>query len=91
MSTFLGFLDEIENVSVDRFTHQNFRSKAFFLSHCHMDHMNGLNEINSKVQLPGPLYLSEISKIIVQRRYPTIKNLVVLKIGGKQTNIMMHL
>lgn len=82
MSTFSGFLEEIKNVSIDRFTQLNFRSKAFFLSHCHTDHMIGLNEINSEVQLPGSLYLSEISKIIVQRRYPDVKNFVVLKIGG---------
>ncbi|XP_055315126.1 protein artemis-like isoform X1 [Sitodiplosis mosellana] len=81
MSTFSGFLDEIEYVSIDRFTQLNFRSKAFFLSHCHTDHMIGLNEINSEVQLPGSLYLSEISKVIVQRRYPAVKNLVILKIG----------
>lgn len=78
MSTFSGFLDEIKNVSIDRFTQLNFQSKAFFLSHCHTDHMIGLNKINSENQLP--LYLSEISKI--QRRYPAIKNFVVLKIGG---------
>lgn len=82
MSTFFGFLDEIENVSIDRFTELNFRSKAFFLSHCHMDHMIGLNEIDADVQLPGPLYLSEISKIIIQRRYPAAKNLISLKTGG---------
>lgn len=84
MSTFSGFLDEIENVSIDRFTPVNFRSKAFFLSHCHTDHMIGLNEINAEIQLPGSLYLSEISKVIVQRRYPYVKNLVVLKTGGEK-------
>lgn len=82
MSTFSGFLDEIEHVSVDRFTEPNFRSTAFFLSHCHLDHMVGLNVINEELQLPGPLYLSEISKIIIQRRYPAIKNLIALKTGG---------
>lgn len=91
MSTFSGFLEEIENVSVDRFTQLNFRSKAFFLSHCHTDHMIGLNEINTEVQLPGPLYLSEISKIIVQRRYPAIKNLVILKTGGMYDLIIVPL
>lgn len=82
MSTFSGFLEEIENVSVDRFTTINFKSRAFFLSHCHMDHMIGLNEINSENELPGRLYLSEISQVIVNRRYPAIKNLHVLKVGG---------
>lgn len=83
MSTFSGFLDEIENVSIDRFTQANFVSGAFFLSHCHMDHMIGLKEINPENELPGPLYLSEISQVIVNRRYPAVKNLVTLKVGGK--------
>lgn len=87
MSTFSGFLDEIKNVSIDRFTQLNFQSKAFFLSHCHTDHMIGLNKINSDMQLPGPLYLSEISKIIIQRRYPAIKNFVVLKTGGNSSKV----
>lgn len=88
MSTFLGFLDGIdENVSVDRFTEFNLRSKVFFLSHCHMDHMVGLNDITPESPLPGPLYLSEVSQIIIQRRYPAITNLIPLKLGGKQNGI----
>lgn len=83
MSTFSGFLDGIENVSIDRFTEFNLRSKVFFLSHCHMDHMIGLNDITPESPLSGPLYLSEVSQIIIQRRYPAIKNLIPLKLGGK--------
>lgn len=83
MSTFDGFLDEIENVSIDRFTEENFKSKLFFLSHCHTDHMIGLKDVHEDNELPGPLYLSEISSVIVRRLYPAIKNLVVLNIGGK--------
>lgn len=83
MSTFSGFLDGIEHVSVDRFTELNLQSKVFFLSHCHMDHMIGLNKITSELELPGPLYLSEVSKVIVRRKYPAIKNMIPLKSGGK--------
>lgn len=86
MSTFSGFLDGIEYVSIDRFTEFNWKSKIFFLSHCHMDHMIGLNNITPELQLPGPLYLSEVSSIIIRRRYPAIKNLVSLKLGGKHNN-----
>lgn len=86
MSTFSGFLDGIENVSVDRFTEFNWQSKVFFLSHCHMDHMIGLNTITPELQLPGPLYLSEISQVIVRRRYPAIKDLIPLKLGGEPNN-----
>lgn len=83
MSTFSGFLDGIEHVSVDRFTQFNFRSKVFFLSHCHMDHMIGLKDVTPENQLPGPLYLTEVSQIIIQRRYPAIKDMIPLKLGGK--------
>lgn len=83
MSTFSGFLDGIENVSVDRFTESNWQSNVFFLSHCHMDHMVGLNTITPDQQLPGPLYLSEVSQIIIRRRYPAIKDLIPLRLGGK--------
>lgn len=86
MSTFSGFLHGIENVSVDRFTEFNLQSKVFFLSHCHMDHMIGLNDITPESPLPGPLYLSEVSQIIIQRRYPAIKDLIPLKLGGKLYN-----
>lgn len=92
MSTFSGFLDGIDdNVSVDRFTEFNLRSKVFFLSHCHMDHMIGLNDITPEAPLPGPLYLSEVSQIIIQRRYPAIKNMIPLKLGGKLKTLFIHL
>lgn len=48
-----------------------------------MDHMIGLNEISPEFGLPGPLYSSEISKVIVQRKYPAIKNIIPLKTGGE--------
>jgi len=36
MSTFPGFIEEIDGISVDRFLEENAeRSTAFFLSHCH--------------------------------------------------------
>ena len=35
MSTFRGPLDEIENVSVDRFDKENLKSTVYFLSHHH--------------------------------------------------------
>lgn len=83
MSTFSGFLDEIDHISIDRFIEENFHSKIFFLSHCHMDHMEGLSKIDAENELPGPLYLSHVSMVIIQRKYPSIKNLIPLKVGGK--------
>lgn len=82
MSTFDGFIEGFEFVAVDRFVQQNRDAKAFFLSHCHYDHMTGLSEINERNPLPGPLYLSEVSSLFVNKRFPAIQRLQVLKIGG---------
>ncbi|OQV24346.1 putative Protein artemis [Hypsibius exemplaris] len=41
MSVFNGIISEYPGISVDNFTGQNLRSSIFFLSHCHLDHMNG--------------------------------------------------
>lgn len=67
MSTFSGVIKEIDGISVDNFLSFNLESKAFFLSHCHLDHMKGLWK-----GFAGPLYLSETSAVIVRRMYPKI-------------------
>lgn len=82
MSTFDGFIDGFDCLSVDRFLERNFDAKVFFLSHCHTDHMQGLIEIREKNALPGPLYLSEISSVIIKKIFPAINQLIVLQIGG---------
>lgn len=81
MSTFEGIMDEFPSLSVDRFDNGNLNSQTFFLSHCHADHMVGLNNPEG---LPGPLYLSPISAIIIQKTFPQIKDVVVLKENGKK-------
>lgn len=75
MSTFSGIVDEFPLVSVDRFDGNNLSSKIFFLSHCHVDHMCGLENPEG---LPGPLYLSSISAVIIRKQFAQIKSLVVL-------------
>lgn len=82
MSTFSGFLSEINGISIDKFTDLNRISKVFFLSHCHTDHMKGLSD-----DLVGPVYLSEISAVIVRRLYPKIQ-LKTLSIGRKFLHAM---
>lgn len=79
MSTFGGLIEEIAKISIDKFDGPNLNSKLFFLSHCHTDHMVGL--FDAKNDLPGPLYLSEVSAVFVQRKFPHLKNLKTLKIG----------
>ena len=43
MSCFLGKLKEFKAISLDRFDGDNLRSTMYFLSHCHADHMVGLD------------------------------------------------
>ena len=68
MSTFPGPIEEIPGVSVDRFENkENVNASVYFLSHCHSDHMKGLD--NSFIQNLNKnnkfLYCSEISKAIL--------------------------
>ena len=44
MSEFAGPITEFSSVSIDRFNNENLKSTVYFLSHCHSDHMVGLNE-----------------------------------------------
>ena len=44
MSEFAGPISELSGVSIDRFNRENLKSTVYFLSHCHTDHMVGLNE-----------------------------------------------
>lgn len=75
MSTFLGLIHNIPGISIDRFDGNNLQSKCFFLSHCHTDHMHGLMKQND---LPGPLYLSSVSAVIVRSLYPNISHIIGL-------------
>ncbi|XP_075713495.1 protein artemis isoform X2 [Rhinoderma darwinii] len=42
MSSFQGRMKEYPSISIDRFDRENLSAKAYFLSHCHKDHMKGL-------------------------------------------------
>lgn len=83
MSTFNGRFRSIPGISADRFDGLNRQSTVFFLSHCHTDHMIGLNHPD---ELPGPLYLSHVSALIVKQLFTADhfrKSCVVLEIGRK--------
>ncbi|KAF2898502.1 hypothetical protein ILUMI_07673 [Ignelater luminosus] len=77
MSTFDGKIEEIPEISVDRFDGENINSTVFFLSHCHADHMRGLDDWsfhNSLVCRPDVfLYASPISIRILRGLYPSIE------------------
>ncbi|XP_059622714.1 protein artemis-like [Phlebotomus argentipes] len=78
MSTFPGPLSEFPGVSVDRFDGENRASSVFFLSHCHTDHMYGLEDLQG---LPGPLFVSEISTVILRRKFSHLTDVRTLEIG----------
>ena len=44
MSEFAGPIFEFFEVSIDRFNGDNLKPTVYFFSHCHTDHMVGLNE-----------------------------------------------
>ncbi|XP_068611332.1 protein artemis [Brachionichthys hirsutus] len=43
MSSFAGRMKEYPTISLDRFDRENLHARAYFLSHCHKDHMKGLS------------------------------------------------
>ncbi|XP_058798071.1 protein artemis isoform X3 [Phymastichus coffea] len=71
MSTFLGLIEEIPGISIDCFNGKNSNSSAFFLSHCHQDHMKGLcyEFFDSLKKNNNYLYCSHISKVILQNYF----------------------
>ncbi|KAG5867643.1 hypothetical protein JTB14_006719 [Gonioctena quinquepunctata] len=74
MSTFSGKIQEIPHISVDRFDGENVGSEAYFLSHCHSDHMVGLTSYFAEqmVKTRKYLYASEISCVILKKMFPKI-------------------
>uniref|UniRef100_A0A8C2ZLL9 Protein artemis n=1 Tax=Cyclopterus lumpus TaxID=8103 RepID=A0A8C2ZLL9_CYCLU len=66
MSSFAGRMKEYPTVSLDRFDRENLHSRAYFLSHCHKDHMKGLKGLLLKRKLQSSrtvrLYCSFVTK-----------------------------
>ncbi|XP_015587953.1 protein artemis isoform X2 [Cephus cinctus] len=81
MSTFLGFIEEIPGISVDRFNNKNKESSVFFLSHCHSDHTRGLcYSFWNMLQDRGLfLYCSPISKTILESQFLDVKGINVIQ------------
>ncbi|XP_042191223.1 LOW QUALITY PROTEIN: protein artemis [Callorhinchus milii] len=75
MSSFVGRMKEYESVSIDRFDRENLLAKAYFLSHCHKDHMMGLRAPPLKRRLECSLklrlYCSPVTKelLLTNRKY----------------------
>ncbi|XP_058719669.1 protein artemis-like isoform X1 [Poecile atricapillus] len=83
MSRFGGRTREYPAVSIDRFDRDNLRARAFFLSHCHKDHMKGLRGTTLKRRLEGSLkvklYCSPVTKelLLTNWKYKFWENHIV--------------
>ncbi|KAL2103019.1 hypothetical protein ACEWY4_002187 [Coilia grayii] len=66
MSSFPGRMKEYPTISLDRFDRENLHARAYFLSHCHKDHMKGLKgpllKRKLKFSLTVKLYCSYVTK-----------------------------
>ncbi|XP_053428468.1 protein artemis isoform X2 [Nycticebus coucang] len=66
MSSFGGQMAEYPTISIDRFDRENLKAHAYFLSHCHKDHMKGLRAPTLKRRLECSLkvylYCSPVTK-----------------------------
>ncbi|XP_004641834.1 protein artemis [Octodon degus] len=66
MSSFQGQMVEYPTISIDRFDRENLKARAYFLSHCHKDHMKGLRAPTLKRRLECSLkvhlYCSPVTK-----------------------------
>ncbi|KAI7791986.1 protein artemis [Triplophysa rosa] len=66
MSSFAGRMKEYPTISLDRFDRENLHARAYFLSHCHKDHMKGLKgpllKRKLKFSLTVKLYCSFVTK-----------------------------
>uniref|UniRef100_A0A8C5PI18 Protein artemis n=1 Tax=Leptobrachium leishanense TaxID=445787 RepID=A0A8C5PI18_9ANUR len=66
MSSFQGQMKEYPSISIDKFDKENLSARAFFLSHCHKDHMKGLRAPQLKRRLQCSLkvflYCSPVTK-----------------------------
>lgn len=64
MSTFEGIIEEIPGISVDNFENNNLQSSIFFLSHCHTDHMRGIDQFLQSLLVKNDIifYCSRITK-----------------------------
>lgn len=85
MSTFNGIISEIDGISVDRFDGDNLNSRIFFLSHCHEDHMKGLNKnMLEHLKKDSCIYVSPVSNVILKSRSPELSDYIkTIDVNGK--------
>ena len=88
MSIFSGKMHCYDFISIDQFEAENILSKLFFLSHCHQDHMKGLQSDNFKKLVKEntdiKVYMSRMSSriLLLDENYKFLnEHLVGLEVG----------
>lgn len=91
-SSFNGVIDEIPGISVDNFEKADaVQARAYFLSHCHSDHTQGLftrELIETLEKTQACLYMSEPTAAIIEDENNDerlLKYIKVLKLGKNFT------
>uniref|UniRef100_A0A8C8YSL1 Protein artemis n=1 Tax=Prolemur simus TaxID=1328070 RepID=A0A8C8YSL1_PROSS len=85
MSSFEGQMAEYPTISIDRFDRENLKARAYFLSHCHKDHMKGLRAPTLKRRLECSLkvclYCSPVTKelLLTSPKYKFWEKRIVLE------------
>ncbi|CAG9534321.1 unnamed protein product [Cercopithifilaria johnstoni] len=72
MNAFCGRFNECNWISIDQFGSDNLKSSAFFLSHCHSDHMQGLDSDQFYAIISGKFaafYCHKISKTLLSSEH----------------------
>jgi len=88
MSIFTGKMHCYNFISIDQFEAENLHSSLFFLSHCHQDHMKGLQSDSLKKKLSEnitlKIYMSRMSLklLLLNENYKFLNDhLVGLEVG----------
>ncbi|CAG4999906.1 unnamed protein product [Parnassius apollo] len=70
-SSFHGKIEEIPGISVDNFTGENAKSRAYFISHFHADHIQGIDDTRLLEHLKKTnvfIYTSKTTLTIMRHR-----------------------
>ena len=96
MSEFSGVFGSLPGVSCDRFTGVNLNSDQFFLSHCHTDHMMGLDCLiqtlkrRNAVKVNHRIYCSAISKTFLVKKFKGVDERFILALSPNEP-IMLNI
>ncbi|CAG4999918.1 unnamed protein product [Parnassius apollo] len=90
-SSFHGKISEIPGISVDNFTGKNATSRAYFLSHFHADHIQGLDEPCLLEHLKKTnvfIYTTEVTLTVMRHEFGDIELLEYVKGLNKESKLI---